>query len=459
MSTIQAPLALVGDPDNKFLLSLASSSPHMIEAAATRKEVEIKLKEQPWRYSGIFINPRLSSPNGISLVQFAREHCPATPIFFILDKTEDKLETSEAEKITVYDSFVKPLSHLDIEAALARSKVKPHKVKTNFTGKEIEVLGIAFQDSDSDFTPIRARCFIAGNESYFDVYVKLSHDKYVKILAAGDQFSSTRIKGFINKGVEYFYLRKSAQENYMKYCDALTHAVLGKQEVSQDVKVSHVMNWGEETSKFLQNAGLNEGAINYAKRFTKNVHGIIKDLKLENVDLIQKHLKNNQHFDHSMSTLMVASLLAIPLGLTSEKSASIVGLSALFHDIGLETMSEKIQSKKTETFCPAEKKEFERHPTIGQELLSQIPGIDPVVLQAVAQHHERRTGKGYPVGLGTNQIHLVAEIIGLSEELVQEMENISAHPEMNLSLLKRMELIAFNGFSSSVINTLKIYLR
>ncbi|MCC7441362.1 MAG: hypothetical protein IT285_07005, partial [Bdellovibrionales bacterium] len=45
--------------------------------------------------------------------------------------------------------------------------------------------------------------------------------------------------------------------------------------------------------------------------------------------------------------------------------------------------------------------------------------------QAVEQHHERRDGSGFPNGMSGGSIQKVAEIIGVSEDLVRAYERIS----------------------------------
>ena len=134
-----------------------------------------------------------------------------------------------------------------------------------------------------------------------------------------------------------------------------------------------------------------------------------------------------------------------------------MGLAALLHDIGLESLPKEIQAKREEEMTPDELELYQTHPFLGMDILRRIPGIDPVVIQAVGQHHERRTGKGYPGRLGANSINLVSETIGLSEELVIQMERAVANPALNVAA--EMERLHSDGFSSSVFTTLKILLR
>lgn len=57
-----------------------------------------------------------------------------------------------------------------------------------------------------EFIPIKGAEFVSGSQSIFDVFVKLSDKKYVKIVNSGDVFNPQRVNEYINKGVEYFYI-------------------------------------------------------------------------------------------------------------------------------------------------------------------------------------------------------------------------------------------------------------
>jgi HD-GYP domain-containing protein (c-di-GMP phosphodiesterase class II) len=217
------------------------------------------------------------------------------------------------------------------------------------------------------------------------------------------------------------------------------------------------MNWGDETAKFLYAGGFNEGAISYAKRYAKVVSELVRGMRLDRLGPIRRHLQLHTEFDHSVTTMMVASLLAIPLKLESAYSAHVVGLSALLHDVGFERLPLGLRSRDESTLTAEEWRDFRRHPLLGQDILAEAKELDPAVLQAVAQHHERRGGRGYPFGIGASNIHFVAEIIGVSEELVRMMEQLPQSPQRDLA--GAMEKKFSGDFSPSVLHSLRAFLR
>lgn len=59
-------------------------------------------------------------------------------------------------------------------------------------------------------------------------------------------------------------------------------------------------------------------------------------------------------------------------------------------------------------------RKYDSHPTTGFELLMRSPAITKLPLLACYQHHERHNGKGYPVGLTSDQIEIGSSICAVA---------------------------------------------
>ena len=85
--------------------------------------------------------------------------------------------------------------------------------------------------------------------------------------------------------------------------------------------------------------------------------------------------------------------------------------AAVLHDIGKIHIPSSILCKPGKL----NKHEWEimrRHPEIGAEMLSGIPGLERV-RAAVLAHHERFDGRGYPAGLAGDEIPAEARLISV----------------------------------------------
>jgi putative nucleotidyltransferase with HDIG domain len=100
------------------------------------------------------------------------------------------------------------------------------------------------------------------------------------------------------------------------------------------------------------------------------------------------------------------------LGL-SKAELDLLGHAALFHDIGKLAVPDEIL-KKPAPLNAEEYKIMQRHVSIGEVLIREVPQLKEVI-QAVACHHERYDGTGYPRGLKGDQIPLIGRIIAIAD--------------------------------------------
>jgi diguanylate cyclase (GGDEF)-like protein/putative nucleotidyltransferase with HDIG domain len=104
--------------------------------------------------------------------------------------------------------------------------------------------------------------------------------------------------------------------------------------------------------------------------------------------------------------------LAVRLNLP-EESQRALRIAGLLHDIGKLAVPDDILKKP----APLNEEEYEimqRHVTIGEVLIREVPQLKEVI-QAVACHHERFDGTGYPRGLAGEQIPLIGRIIAIAD--------------------------------------------
>ena len=99
---------------------------------------------------------------------------------------------------------------------------------------------------------------------------------------------------------------------------------------------------------------------------------------------------------------------------------------------------------------PMQKKIYHSHPAVGAQLLSQIREIETAVIQGVAQHHERRNGKGFPGKIDTGRMIRIAEIVCLSDQFVQILVQAKSNPL--LDPFQEVHRRVLDGFSFALID-------
>ena len=403
---------------------------------------------------GIFINLKISGPNGLSVIRFAHQYRPATPVFILYDD-QLGLSLEDLNLLPVQKAIAKPIDYSALIAHVAPPALFfDPKQSIEESKKNTDVLDGEINSEDSLFLAIRADDFLSGTKSFFDVYVRIRAGNFVKILQAGDAFSAERVAKYLERGVVYFYLRKEAQEQYLGWCDQIAGVVLQSSKISPQIKAQQTMNHGEETMSFLRNNGISAANLEYASSFVGNVQTLIKQLNPGVNPLLNGFLADIAAYEHAVSTTMLASMLNPPLKIQSDQTVQIVGLSAMLHDIGLYRLPEVLRSEDELKMNEDQKALYRTHPTLGAQILKDIHGINPAVIQTVAQHHQRRNKKGFPSRAGAGHINRVAEMVGIADEFARLIEKIKKNPDT--SLLQAVETQIFEGFSHQVVEAFRL---
>lgn len=115
-------------------------------------------------------------------------------------------------------------------------------------------------------------------------------------------------------------------------------------------------------------------------------------------------------YSHSLNVSVLSMMLARELHLPAEL-VHLVGLGALFHDIGLSQIPAKILNNPAPP-TRAERDLLEMHCQYGLDIGKQA-GLPAATLQIIFQHHEHYDGSGYPRKLKGEAIDPLARIVSL----------------------------------------------
>lgn len=128
-------------------------------------------------------------------------------------------------------------------------------------------------------------------------------------------------------------------------------------------------------------------------------------------------LKDPYTHGHSQRVSDYSVAIAEELGLAPELIYQL-RISSKLHDVGKIRVPDQIL-KKPGRLDPDEFSEMRKHPLYGLEFLKENGLLDLELLrdswQALAQHHERLDGKGYPAGLSGDEISLVGRIVAVAD--------------------------------------------
>ncbi len=123
-------------------------------------------------------------------------------------------------------------------------------------------------------------------------------------------------------------------------------------------------------------------------------------------------LRDQMTARHSAAVARYSRAIAQRAGY-SRREEELVHIAALLHDIGKFILPDRIL-KANVPLTDEDWMLIKRHPQQGARVVSSLDGYGPVA-EIILAHHERIDGKGYPRGLGGDEIPELARIISVAD--------------------------------------------
>src|SRR5262245_2426215 len=118
-------------------------------------------------------------------------------------------------------------------------------------------------ESEHLFLPVGPDSFISGEKLTYDIYLKMPGQRFVKICNKGAILEKERIKNYVAKGIEQFFIRKDAHEKYLKEIGDRSSAIV-KAKVPFPIKVTQVLEHGDQLMIFVRDLGVGESELQAA---------------------------------------------------------------------------------------------------------------------------------------------------------------------------------------------------
>ena len=116
---------------------------------------------------------------------------------------------------------------------------------------------------------------------------------------------------------------------------------------------------------------------------------------------------------HTRRVATLAVAIGERLGLPESRLRQLA-LGGLLHDVGKLSVPNAILNKPGR-LTDEEFAEIRRHPGAGRELLNELGGFPPLVLDLVESHHERLDGQGYPNRVPAGELDVAVRILTVAD--------------------------------------------
>lgn len=244
-----------------------------------------------------------------------------------------------------------------------------------------------------------------------DLYLKISDEKFLKILHKGAAIDSSDIEKFKAKNIEYLFIDEAGAKIVL--ADMINNVLYLSKRESLD----------QEPAILVSQEALNLVAIfNQSIGFGPQAELLTKESVKLVLKTIQQNVAIRKLFDqfkvdpesyrasHSIALAHISCGIASQMGWTSELTFYKLSLAAFLHDITLpndriaEVQSLPELSLRREQFTEEEMDAFLHHSDYAADILSTFSELPADVDIIIRQHHETPEENGFPRCLSPAQL-------------------------------------------------------
>jgi len=283
------------------------------------------------------------------------------------------------------------------------------------------------------------------------------------LIEKGALLDDFQIEGLLRHGIMEIYIREGEEDPEEEEEIVIPQAVqntIKKVRVADRARVQLSESVKKRVSEGIQFLYSNTANTDFAEA-SNNIAGELMKAVTENdaiaVDIGALKVSDEYTFKHSVDVATMAMIIAKKHGLGDEEIRE-VGISGLLHDMGKSKIPNEVLNKPAR-LTDEEFHLMKQHALFGYQILKEKNEFNDKILLGVLQHHEKLNGRGYPMGVGSEKIHLYARIISVADiydALVTERpykKGFSQRDavEMIMAMTDELDIEVMKSFLGSII--------
>ena len=246
---------LIAAPDAKWLKEACKyfkDHSYHVTTVENGKSVQLSLYRE--KFFAVILNTEIKNHPANQVLTFIKTNYPSLKIILLSgeDAAEDEYAmewgTDTMEKAKKIDILKQPFELKDIKCLLEGHQsigdiLSMVKKKEELSPEEECDL------PDVKFTKIKIAEFYISQPVLFDIFIKLSTNRYIKILHAGDVMSKERIDKYVKeKKIEYLYFQKDELHKYIKFANRFSKDAIDSKKIHSAKKIKLLQNVSEKIS-------------------------------------------------------------------------------------------------------------------------------------------------------------------------------------------------------------------
>lgn len=308
------------------------------------------------------------------------------------------------------------------------------------------------------FHPVDLDGLVLDTVLDFNLYLGAGPDHYVLFRSQQREFTARHRARLLDNGVHTLFIRGDERGQYTRYLEQHLDTLLASPDVPTPKKANLLY---KVSRTVVQEA--------FAEPRSQTIVPRTKRLASETVDFVLKtdravgqlaRIMSTDYYTytHSINVCVFVVSLAHHAGVERADVAELA-VGALLHDLGKSQIPKELLTRDG-PLSEGEMAVMRGHVQAGERLLSAHGGLSPTAMIAVAQHHEKLDGSGYPRGLAGDAFHFFGRITAIADVFDAMTTNRSYQQAMSgFDALHRMKTTLEGKFDQGLLRTFIMMLR
>jgi HD-GYP domain-containing protein (c-di-GMP phosphodiesterase class II) len=259
--------------------------------------------------------------------------------------------------------------------------------------------------------PVAVSTIRVGEAFDFDLYLRDAASRPVLYRGQNFQIQQTDLAALERRGIQTLFILHSSLDLYERY---LREQVLTDPKLNPAARFCAVKEANRSVFLAALKSSQVEPLMAVAFELAMELTNAICNEECTLNSLLSLLSHDYYTYTHVTNVGVYCLSLAKMLGISERPELISIAKGALLHDVGKRHIPAEILNKNGK-LTEEEFRVVKLHPLTGFRELCRQPELTWAQLMMVYQHHEKLDGKGYPVGIGGDEIHFLGRLCAVAD--------------------------------------------